>query len=145
MDKDPGKNLPRLLDWFDKFDRKDILKTQRETVRNVVMDKDNNWHQLVMSLWNDVDPGVRNRLFENFIINGALLGIQKQKENREKYRGTERDDVSQNPGIPEDEADLYRRFLERRGICGRMCRRRPVLLPYQCHTLWTGLKMPSSP
>ena len=41
MDKDPEKNLPKLLDWFDMFDRKDTLKTQREAVREVVMDKDN--------------------------------------------------------------------------------------------------------
>ena len=49
------------------------------------MDKDNNWHQLVMSLWTDTDPGVRNRMFENLIINGCLLGYQRQKANKEKY------------------------------------------------------------
>ena len=56
MDKDPEKNLPKLLDWFDRFDRKDTLKVQRDAVRQVVMDKDNNWHQLVMSLWADALP-----------------------------------------------------------------------------------------
>ena len=85
LDKDPEKNLPKLLDWFDRFDRKDTLKTQRDVIRSVVMDQDNNWHQLVMSLWMDIEPGVRNRIFENFIINGCLLGYQRQKENREKY------------------------------------------------------------
>lgn len=30
MDKDPERNLPKLLDWFDKFDRKNTLKTQRD-------------------------------------------------------------------------------------------------------------------
>lgn len=85
MDKDPEKNLPKLLDWFDRFDRKDTLKVQRDAVRQVVMDKDNNWHQLVMSLWTDIDPGVRNRMFENLIINGCLLGYQRQKANKEKY------------------------------------------------------------
>ena len=44
MDKDPEKNLPKLLDWFDMFDRKDSLKTQREAVRKVVMDKDNKFY-----------------------------------------------------------------------------------------------------
>ena len=43
MDKDPQNNLPKLLDWFDKFDRKNTLKTQRDTIRKAVMDKDNNW------------------------------------------------------------------------------------------------------
>ena len=84
MDKDPEKNLPKLLDWFDRFDWKDTLKKQRDTIRQVVLDKDNNWHQLVMSLWTDIDPGVRNRMFENLIINGCLLGYQRQKANKEK-------------------------------------------------------------
>ena len=78
LDKDPEKNLPRLLDWFDRFDRKDTLISQSALVRCVVTDPDNNWHKLVMSLWEDIDPGVRNRFFENFIINGCLLGYQKQ-------------------------------------------------------------------
>lgn len=85
VDRDSEKNLPKLLDWFDRFDRKETLKVQRDIIRNVVMDPDNNWHQLVMSLWKDIDPGVRNRIFENFIINGCLLGYQRQKENKEKY------------------------------------------------------------
>lgn len=85
MDKDPEKNLPKLLDWFDRFDRKDTLKAQREAIRKAVMDKDNNWRQLVISLWTDIDPGVRNRLFENFILNGCLLGYQRQNEYKEKY------------------------------------------------------------
>lgn len=85
MGKKPEKNLPKLLDWFDRFDQKNTLKTQRDAIRQVAMDKDNNWHQLVISLWTDIDPGVRNRLFENLIINGCLLGYQRQKENKAKY------------------------------------------------------------
>ena len=85
LDRDPEKNLPKLLDWFDRFDRKETLKVQRDIIRNVVMDPDNNWHHLVMSLWKDIDPGVRNRIFENLIINGCLLGYQRQVENKEKY------------------------------------------------------------
>ena len=37
LDRDPEKNLPKLMDWFD---RKDTLKRQREMVRKVVMDED---------------------------------------------------------------------------------------------------------
>ena len=38
-----------------------------------------------MSLWTDIDLGVRNTLFENFVINSSVLGYQKQCENKEKY------------------------------------------------------------
>ena len=33
VDRDPEKNLPKLLDWFDRFDRKDTLKVQRDIIR----------------------------------------------------------------------------------------------------------------
>lgn len=86
--KDPEKNFPRLVEWFDRFDRKGTLKAQRDTIREIVNDKDNNWYRLIMSCCKDIDPGVRDRLFENFIINGSLLGYQKQVENMEEYRKT---------------------------------------------------------
>lgn len=85
LDKDPETNFPKLLDWFDKADVKGTLVKQRTAIRSIMDDKDNNWYKLIMSLWEDIDPGVRNRLFENFIINGSLIGYQKQKANKEKY------------------------------------------------------------
>lgn len=85
LDKDPETNLPKLIDWFEKFDVKGTLKKQIEIIRPVVSDPDNNWHKLVLSLWEDIDAGVRNMIFENLIINGCLLGYQRQKENKEKY------------------------------------------------------------
>ena len=73
MNRDPEKNLPKRLNWFDLFDRKGTLKDERNAVRSVINDKENNWYQLIMSLCKDIDPGVRDRLFDNFIINGCLL------------------------------------------------------------------------
>lgn len=85
LNKDPENNLPKLLNWFDCFDRKGTLAAQRTAIRKAVEDKDNNWYKLIMSLCKDIDPGVRDRLFENFIINGCLLGYQKQVENKKKF------------------------------------------------------------
>ncbi len=85
LDKDPERNLMKLMDWFDAFDRKNTLQKQRTAIRSAVSDPENNWYKLIMSLWKDVDADVRNRLFENLIINGCLLGYQRQKENKEKY------------------------------------------------------------
>ncbi|MFV0362673.1 MAG: radical SAM protein [Suipraeoptans sp.] len=85
MDKDPQANLPKLLNWIEKYDKKGTLKQQTDAIRGVVDDPNSNWYKLVMSLWQDIDPGVRNRLFENFIINASMIGFQKQNENKEKY------------------------------------------------------------
>lgn len=85
LDKDPETNLPKLIDWFEKFDTKGTLAKELGAVKSIVGDTNNNWYKLILSLWEDIDPGVRNRLFENFIINGSLIGYQKQKENKLKY------------------------------------------------------------
>ncbi len=85
LNKDPEKNIPNLLDWFDLFDRNGTLEQPRKVVRAALENKESNWYQLTMSLCKDIDPGVRDRLFENFIINGCLLGYQRQLENKEKY------------------------------------------------------------
>ena len=85
MDKDPGSNIPKLLEWLEAFDVKGTFKNQLHVVKGIVEEPDNNWYKLILSLWQDIDPGVRNTLFENFIINASLLGYQKQCENKEKY------------------------------------------------------------
>lgn len=58
MDKNPEANLPKLMDWFDKFDVKNTLQAEREAIRNVALDPDSNWYKLIMNLWEDVAPEV---------------------------------------------------------------------------------------
>jgi hypothetical protein len=85
LDKDPETNLPNLLNWMEMIDVKGTLKEETQTIRSVTSNPDSNWYKLIMSLWQDIDSGVRNTLFENFIINASLLGYQRQCENKEKY------------------------------------------------------------
>lgn len=85
MDKDPETNIPKLVDWMEMFDVKGTLKKETTAIKGVVADPDNNWYKLILSLWQDIDSGVRNALFENFIINAAMLGYQRECEYKEKY------------------------------------------------------------
>jgi MoaA/NifB/PqqE/SkfB family radical SAM enzyme len=85
MDKEPEANIPKLLGWFDKLDAKNMHLRERTAIRQVISDKDSNWYKLIMSLWQDIDPGVRNRLFENFVVNAGFLGYQRQVDNKQKY------------------------------------------------------------
>ena len=74
LDEDPDKSLPKLLAWADKFDRDDRFLRQRNVFRNIINNHDNNWYQLMKSLWTDIDPEVRKVFFENFIVNTSLVG-----------------------------------------------------------------------
>jgi MoaA/NifB/PqqE/SkfB family radical SAM enzyme len=85
LNSNPEKNVPKLMDWMDRFDKKETMKGQLNAVRKVIEDKDNNWYKLILSMWTDVDPGVRKAFFNNFILNENFVGFPVQEANREKY------------------------------------------------------------
>ena len=84
LDSDPENNIPKLLDWVKKFDKDGVTKRQMDVIEPVLRDKDSNWYKLVMSLFTDIDDGVRKTLFENFIINAVIVGGQRQIKAREE-------------------------------------------------------------
>ena len=85
LDGDPDKNIPKLLEWVDKFDKDDEYLTQRNAFRSVVSNPDNNWYRLIKSLWTDIDDDVRKTFFENFIVNANLIGGPRQKKLKEEH------------------------------------------------------------
>ncbi len=85
LDANPAENLPKLMAWADRLDRNGSLKNQRDAIRSVIEDKDNNWYSLILSLWTDIDAGVRRVLFNNFIVNGNYIAGDMQDANRKKY------------------------------------------------------------
>ncbi|MCD7736676.1 MAG: radical SAM protein, partial [Lachnospiraceae bacterium] len=80
VEKDPEINIPKLMDLIDKYTPKDWYAGQRNAIRNAIKDKDNNWYQLIMRMY-QLDPGVRKTFFQNFIINASLVGSMKQEAN----------------------------------------------------------------
>jgi len=85
LDSNPAENLPKLMGWVDRLDKKGNFKNERDAVRKVIEEKDNNWYNLILSLWTDVDPGVRRAFFNNFILNNNFIGGPVQEASREKY------------------------------------------------------------
>ncbi len=83
IDKNPEKNVPKILDWLIKTDKNNVVSHQAEAIQKAFADPDNNWHRLILSLWSDVDDGVRRRLFENFVINASMIGSPRQIKIRE--------------------------------------------------------------
>ncbi|MDO4545078.1 MAG: radical SAM protein [Bacillota bacterium] len=85
VDKDPDKNIPKIVDRLLQFDiGGDTLTPQVRVIKQQIENKDSNWYKLVKSLWTDIDDGIRRTLFENFIINAGLLGPKRQLEVKAK-------------------------------------------------------------
>lgn len=86
VDSNPDTNIPKMLDWFIKIDKeKKYVGAQAQAVKNVLDNQDNNWYQLVKSVYTDVDAGVRRKIFENFFINSLIIGRSRLDKYQEKY------------------------------------------------------------
>ena len=85
LDSNPGRNIPRMKNLVDKFDRDDYRKEYRAVFHNIIEDKNNNWYQLLLGVWNDLDAGVRKAFFQNFIINAGIFGSRHQDKLIEEY------------------------------------------------------------
>ena len=84
ISKAPEKNLPKLMDWADRF-AGDQYGPQRDAIRDAVNNPDNIYHQLILRIVRDVDAEVLKTTFVNFILNANLIGWPKEEEARKKY------------------------------------------------------------
>lgn len=85
LDSNPDKNMPRLLNWGERFDKDGSAQKQIAVLREVVNSPGSTWYQFIKSLWTNIDPAVRKVLFENFFINATLAGGKVQNKAREAY------------------------------------------------------------
>ena len=84
LDSDPDKNIPKLLKWVELLDRNNTLEGPLPTVKRVLSDKDGVWYKYIKDLYTDIDPSVRKRIFENFIVNAVVLGRDKKIKLRDE-------------------------------------------------------------
>ena len=84
LNKDPAKNLPKLMDWADKFSAGKFEK-QRRAIRKAIEDPTDAHYPMVQHIINDTDPGVLKTAIMNFFVYGNLIGWDREEELREKY------------------------------------------------------------
>lgn len=82
--KDPDQNMPKLMDWADKF-ANGQFPSQRKLIREAVTDPHHPYYSFIRKLFKEVDPNVSKTLAVNLFINSALIGWRKEEELREKY------------------------------------------------------------
>ncbi len=82
IEGNPEENIPKLMALVDKFTPAGWYGSQRAAIRNVI-DEKNNWYQLILKIY-DLDPGIRQAFFQNFLLNASLKGSATQEEIKEK-------------------------------------------------------------
>ena len=83
LEGNPEENIPKLMSFVDRLMPKDWYTGQRNAIRKAITEK-NNWYQLILRLY-ELDPGVRQAFFQNFITNASLKGSATQEELSKKY------------------------------------------------------------
>ena len=87
IEKDPEKNLPRLMEWVDRLagTGPDSFQPQRDAFRAVINDPSNNMYRLIMNIFRDVDNDVLKATFQNFFLNANIIGWPIQEKFRAEY------------------------------------------------------------
>lgn len=82
--KNPKENLPKLLDWVDKF-ANGSFERERKGVREVISNPENPYYSFIYDRLFSLDPDTIKKIGVNFFINSALDGWHTQDEYRKKY------------------------------------------------------------
>lgn len=79
LEQDPDANLPKLMDWVDKHAGAHLSPAYQDLFHRAMTDPDNNWNQLIRSMYTDIHPRVLKKIFENFILHAGLLDWPARK------------------------------------------------------------------
>ena len=85
LDGNPQENVPKAVSWLRKLDKDGIYKNAYDMFDKIMKDPSNNWNKLIADIYASIDGGVRRTMFENFIINSAVLGTQRKNKLEPKY------------------------------------------------------------
>ncbi|MCT4543717.1 MAG: radical SAM protein [Vallitalea sp.] len=85
LEKEPIKNLPKLIDWVGKIPMLDSQKKQYDSVVELWNDEDSCWHTYMEKILTDVHPNIRKKFLINFFINSVIEGLKKANYNKKKY------------------------------------------------------------
>ena len=85
LDHSPTENLLKLIQLIEKLDHNKIWTKQLATLKKELSEREGALYDLIGKVFSEVDPAIRTRLAENFILNVMLAGSKKQDEILRKY------------------------------------------------------------
>ena len=86
VDKDPKKNIIKLINKADFISGKTFPKKVFESFRTAMQDEDNVWSGYVMDILSDIDRDNLKKMFLSFVLGAGYHGTRAVRKNREKYK-----------------------------------------------------------
>lgn len=86
IDENPRKNLLKVAEFAEKVvpsggDYDSIIGG----IKKILTAPDSVWPDYILGLWDDIDDGVREAIFENFFLNATFLWSDQLEKNQQKY------------------------------------------------------------
>ncbi len=85
IEKEPMKNMPKLLKWAEKIVTRENHKEWLEGFKKMAEDPDNNWYKLMERYFEELSPSSRKKFMINYMVNSGIVGIPIQDKVAEKY------------------------------------------------------------
>lgn len=86
IDKDPKKNILKLIGLAEKFAGKTFPENTFKGFRDAISDDNNVWNTYAMNLLKDIDRDYLKKMFLSFVLGAGLHGTRAVRANREKYK-----------------------------------------------------------
>ncbi|HLR35494.1 MAG TPA: radical SAM protein [Tissierellales bacterium] len=85
IEKEPMKNMPKLLKWAEKIVTRENHKRWLEDFKKIAADPDDNWHVLMERYFTELSPNTRKKFMINYMVNSGIVGIPIQDKVSKKY------------------------------------------------------------
>lgn len=85
VEKEPMKNLPKLLNWADKLAKKDYHKNNIKLFKEICDEPESNWNLLMRRYFEELNSNTRKKSLINFFLNSAIMGLPIRDKNKEKH------------------------------------------------------------
>lgn len=85
MEKDPMKNLPKLVDWAERIMTDKEWYNAAEMFRGIANDPTSNWNKLIQRYFAELNKNTQRKFLINFMVNAGMVGQTVLNKNKEKY------------------------------------------------------------
>jgi len=83
--KDPEANINKVLNLADKVVKLPQHRYILQSLRDIANDPSNNWHQLMLRIFREVNPNCRKKFVRNFFFTATALATPKKAKLREEH------------------------------------------------------------
>ena len=81
LDRDIEKNLPKLLEWAERFDVNGNVKTELDAIKKTALVSGSNWNRYVLNMRNTIDYPLSSSFYKFYCLQQYLgdLGLKSER------------------------------------------------------------------